>query len=99
MIRLDADRLVVLTAQAAGRTEFRQLAADGRARFEAQGVAFEAARITYDPTAELVTAAGDAGAPVVVLDARGVPTGRFGSIVYNVATGQIERLTDLNAAR
>jgi hypothetical protein len=60
-------------------------------------VSFEAGEIEYDPTTFRVTARGAEGAPVVVFDADGVPTGRFAQLVYNVETGQVEQLRDLAA--
>lgn len=96
--RLDADEVRVQTEQTAdGRLEMKSVTAAGQARFETDGLSFEAGEVVFDPVSQRITARGAGGTAVVVFDADGVPTGRFTELIYNLGTGQIERLRDLGA--
>ena len=104
--RLDAEQVRVRSEQVESpnpgggksrRTELRHIEATGLARFSTEGVSFEAGQIEFDPATNRITATGAQGTPVVVFDADGVPTGRFAELVYNLDTGQVERLRDLSA--
>ena len=94
---LTADRFRVVTAQIGGRRDIVSAAADGSSTFTTKGLKFDADHVDYDPLAETVTARGTAGSPVIAYDDRGVPTGRFGSLVYDLKTAQVERVTNVNA--
>ena len=94
---LAADRFRVTTRQADGRREVASAVADGAAHFSTKGLNFDAASVDYDPAAQTLVARGTAGSPVVVYDDRNVPTGRFGELVYNLATARIDHVRDLNA--
>ena len=94
---LVADRFRVVTVRAGGRRDVASASADGSATFTTKGLKFDAARVDYDPAARTVTARGTAGAPVVVYDDRGVPTGRFGLLVYNLETARVDRVQDVTA--
>lgn len=96
--RLDADELRVQTEQTPdARLEMKSATAAGRARFQTDGLSFEAGEVVFDPVSQRITARGAGAAAVVVFDADGVPTGRFSELIYNLGTGQIERLRDLGA--
>lgn len=83
--RDDADTPPQLTgAVAVGNVEFTS---PGRQSFTAE-------RLVYDESAGTLTATG-AGGGVRLFDEAGRPTGQFAELVYNVRTGQIDRVIGL----
>lgn len=63
-------------------------------RFSSDSINFSADRLRYEPeTGRLIGTNGQQ------FDREGVPLGRFRELVYNVETGQIDRLSGLDAGR
>ena len=91
---LAGDAMRLVTTRRDKQRELTGASADGAVRFATKGLGFTAARVDYDPLAKTVSARGTPGDPVVVYNDAGVPTGRFATLVYNIETAQIVRVTN-----
>ena len=93
---LVADRLEAELTQAEPR-ELRRAVLTGDVVLTLPGAdrQFAAARVEYDPAAGTLLALPTRGGSLLVTTAAGATVGRASVLVYNVETGQIERLDDL----
>jgi lipopolysaccharide export system protein LptA len=75
-------------------TQVRKVTAEGNVAFAAKGKTIDAATVEYDPSKEILTAAGADRALAEVFTAAGEPQGRFAFLRYDVRNGKIDELKD-----
>ncbi len=96
--KLVADTITADVIQPADETaspDVRRVMAEGTVVFNAVGLNLEAGIAIYDPATGLLTTRGTAGGSVQLFDDRGVRTGQFAEVIYDVVNGRIDRATEL----
>ncbi len=96
---ISADKIVTELAEAKAKSDdfggqVHKVTADGNVHFTAKGKKVDASTVDYDPTAEILIAAGTDRLPAEVFNAAGEPQGTFGRLRYDVKNGKIDKLED-----
>lgn len=107
-LRLWADRLdarltplpldqIGRSGQTVGRVDLESIRAQGDVSVRSPRASFDCAFIDFNTRSMIATASGDQTRPVNVFDERGVGVADFSSLQWNVETGLIENISDIEA--
>lgn len=81
----------------AERLDLRSLEATGEVRVRGPGVSFDAGKLLYDATTGFADALADGNRSVEVYTDDGTGRIGFGSLRWDVATGELRQITDIDA--
>jgi hypothetical protein len=107
-LRLWADRLdarlsplpldqIGRSGQSVGRVDLESIRAQGDVSVRSPRASFDCSFIDFNARSMIATASGDQTRPVNVFDERGIGVADFSSLQWNVETGLIENISDVEA--